>query len=139
MRIEKNIIHTYTYIIGHYIPSVRIIDLVSHITCVVCVNFIHKCRDLQFEVDSERQIFWELFMAILFTLRIFARNPLRVNRRRNAFHISFWCLAWGSNPGFSSNKPTHTAISEKNIMVDSIPLMSWKTPKGSSWHWYLPL
>ena len=43
-----------TYIIGHYNPSVRIIDLVSHTTNVVCVNFIHKWRDLQFKVDSER-------------------------------------------------------------------------------------
>ena len=50
-----------TYIIGHYNPSVRIIDLVSHTTYVKCVNFIHKWRDLQFKVDSERQIFWETF------------------------------------------------------------------------------
>ena len=45
------------YIIGHYNLSVRIIDLVSHTTYVVCVNFIHKWRDLQFKVDSEQQIF----------------------------------------------------------------------------------
>ena len=51
----------HTYIIGHYNPSVSIIDLVSHTTYVVCVNFIHKWRDLQFKVDSERQIFWETF------------------------------------------------------------------------------
>ena len=38
----------HTYIIGHYNPSVRIIDLVSHTTYVVCVNFIHKWRNLQF-------------------------------------------------------------------------------------------
>ena len=49
-------------IIGHNNPTFRIIDLVSHTTYVVCVNFIHKCRDLQFKVDSERQIcFWETF------------------------------------------------------------------------------
>ena len=47
----------HTYIIGHYNPSVRIIDLVSHITYVACVNFfIYKWRNLQFKVDSERQI-----------------------------------------------------------------------------------
>ena len=34
-----------TYIIGHYNPSVRIIDLLSHNTYVVCVNFIHKWRN----------------------------------------------------------------------------------------------
>ena len=55
----------YTYIIihsiYHYNPSVRIIDLVSHTTYVLCVNFIHMWRDLQFKVDSERQIFGEIF------------------------------------------------------------------------------
>ena len=30
------------YIIAHYNPSIRIVDLVSHTTYVVCVNFIHK-------------------------------------------------------------------------------------------------
>ena len=47
----------YTYIIGHYNPSVRIIDQVSHTTYVVCITFIHKWRALHFKVDSERQIF----------------------------------------------------------------------------------
>ena len=51
----------HTYLIVHYNPSVRIINLVSHITYVVCVNFIHKWRNLQFQVDSEWQIFWETF------------------------------------------------------------------------------
>ena len=49
--------HTYT--IGQYNPSVRIIDLVSHNTYVVCVYFIQKWRDLRLKVNSERQIFWE--------------------------------------------------------------------------------
>ena len=49
--------NAYKYIIGHYHPSVRIIDLVSPTTCVVCANFIYKWQDLQFKVDSERQIF----------------------------------------------------------------------------------
>ena len=57
------VIQTYihTYIIGHYNPSVRIIDLVSHTTYVMRVNFIYKWRYLQFKVGSERQIFWETF------------------------------------------------------------------------------
>ena len=93
---------------GHYNPSVRIIDLVSHTTYVVCVNFIHKWRDLQFKVDSERQIFEKLLMANLFTLRVFARNLLR-------------CLAWDSNPGFSSNKPTHYLLDHCDFNTIAIP------------------
>ena len=106
--LKFNFIYIHTYIIGHYNPSVRIIGLVSHTAYVVYVNFIHKLRDLQFKVDSERHIFWETFHGnFLFTLRVFARNLLRGSRRRNTFRIYFWCLAWNSNPGFSSNKPTH--------------------------------
>ena len=55
----------YTYLICYYNASVRIIDLDSHTTYVVCVNFIPKWRGLQLKVDSERQIFDKLFMAIL--------------------------------------------------------------------------
>ena len=73
-----------TYIIGHYSPLARIIDLVSHTTYVMCVNFIHECRDLQLNDDSERTIFFfeKLFIAILITLRIFASNLLIACCRR---------------------------------------------------------
>ena len=53
------------------------------------------------------RFFEKLFMVIWFTLRVFARNLLRGNHRRNTFCILFWCLAWDSNLGFTSNKPTH--------------------------------
>ena len=46
-------------------------------------------------------------MAILFSLRVLARNLLRGNRRKNAFCILFWHMACRSNPGYTSNKPTH--------------------------------
>ena len=39
------------------------------------------------------RFFKKLFMEILFTFRVFARNLLRGNRQRNIFHILFWCLA----------------------------------------------
>ena len=85
-----------TYIIGYYNPSDRIIDLVSHTTYVAWVNFIHKWRDIQFKVDSERhflRVFEKLFMAILFILRVFARNLLKGSRRRNTDHSQ--CLKNG--------------------------------------------
>ena len=50
----------HTYIIGHYSHSVRIIDLVSHTTYVVCVNFIYKWRALLFTVDDRlRNFSWQ--------------------------------------------------------------------------------
>ena len=66
---------TQTYIIVHYNLSVRNIDLVSHTTNFVCVNFIHKWRELQFKVDSERQIYlknfsWQLYLLLEFSPEI---------------------------------------------------------------------
>ena len=96
IEIEKFIYHLieaihgiHTYITGHYNPSVRIIDLVSHTTYVVCVNFIHKWWDLQFNVNSERQIFLRNFSWHLITHRVFARNLVNGNCRRYTFRILF--------------------------------------------------
>ena len=55
-------IHTHVYIHNLFItPLSQDCDLASHTTYIVCVNFIHKWRDLQFKVVSERQIFEKLF------------------------------------------------------------------------------
>ena len=52
--------HTYTH--NWPLKSFsRDYDLASNITYVVCVNFIHEWRGLQFNDDSERQICEKLF------------------------------------------------------------------------------
>ena len=109
-----------TYIIAHYNLSVRIIDIVSHTTYVVCVNFIHKWHvTCSLKSTPNDRFFAKLFMAILFTLRVFARNLLRGKRWRNTFRISFWCLAWDSNPGFLSNKPPHCLLDHSDEAIMS--------------------
>ena len=107
---HNDLTYIHTYIIGHYNPSVRIINLVSHTTYVVCGNFIHKWR---LKSTPNDEFLEKLFMTILFTLRVFARNLLRFPKKY--FRISFWCLAWDSNPGFSSNKPTHYLLDHGNF------------------------
>ena len=124
--IRKVIDYIHTYIIGHYNPSVRIIDLVSHTTYVVCVNFVHKWRHLQFKVDFERQIFLRNFSWQFYLLsEFFARNLLRGNRWRNTFCILFWCLACGSNPGFTCNKPTHHLLDYGELLITHSYIQGW--------------
>ena len=95
LKYEKFEVLIHNYIIGHYNPSVRIIDLVSQTTYVVCVNFIHKWRDLQFKVATERQIRVRNFSwQLLFTLRVFARNLQSGSGRRNTF-----CILFNVRPG----------------------------------------
>ena len=55
----------YTHITDHYKPPVRIMNLVSHITYAVRINFIRKWQDLQFKIGSEEQISWGTFVFYL--------------------------------------------------------------------------
>ena len=58
-------------------------------------------------------------MAILFTLIVFARNLQRGIPGRNTFCILFWCLAWNTNPGFTSNKPPHCLLDYDDLNKQS--------------------
>ena len=74
---------------------------------MLCVLILYKTGGTySLKSPPNERFFEKLFMAILFTLRTFARNLLGGNRRRNTFSILFWCLAWGSNTGFTSNEPS---------------------------------
>ena len=74
--------YIYTYIHNWPLLSFSLgYDLASGTTHVVCINFISEWRDLQFNIDSERQV--------LFTLRVFTRNLLRGNLRKNIFFFIF--------------------------------------------------
>ena len=61
---------------------------------------MHICVHTYFyiKVDSERQIFMQLFMIVLFTRKVFARNLLRGSRRR--YILAYFILSQlGLGPG----------------------------------------
>ena len=94
--LPKKLHYIHTYIIGHYNPSVRIVGLVSHTTYVVCVNFIHKRRDLQFKVDFEQQIFEKLFMAIFIYSQSFCQKS--AERKSPKKYFLYFVLIFGLGP-----------------------------------------
>ena len=49
----------------------RLQHCITYILMFCTLIFIHEWLDLQFKVDSERQIFEKLFMGNLFTIRVF--------------------------------------------------------------------
>ena len=102
-RLTKRPSNIHTYITAHYNLSVRIIDLVSHTTYVVGVNFIHKWLDLQFKANFERQIFLRNFRWQFYLLSEFLPE---ICWEEIAAEILFvFCFdVW---PDFTSNKPTH--------------------------------
>ena len=71
--------------------------------CVLILSV--KWRDLQFKADSERQILWETFHGNFYLLSDFLPEN------------------WGSNPGFSSNKPTHYLLDHGDIKTIHYTLM----------------
>ena len=85
--------YLHTYVFVHYNPSVRLIDFVSHTTCVVCGNFIHKWRDLQFKVDSEWQIFWGTSWLILTEFLSEICGEEIVKEMRFVFCFNVWPIA----------------------------------------------
>ena len=74
-----NYIHTYLVITTH--QSRLLTQFLT--TYVACVNCKYKWRDIQFKVDAFHGNF-------IFTVRVFARNLLRGNRRKNTFCFDVW-------------------------------------------------
>ena len=84
----------HTYITGHYNPSVRIIDLVSHNTYVVCVNFIHKWRGTySLKSTPNDRFFKKLFMAIfIYSHSICQKSAERISPKK---YFSYYVLISG--------------------------------------------
>ena len=103
IRVVADDIGIHTYKIDHYNPSVRIIDLISH-TTMLCVLILDiSGRTYSLKSGSRTTDFLEkLFMAILFAILCWEE----ITEEILFLKFFFWCLAWGSNPDFKSNKPT---------------------------------
>ena len=76
---------------------------------MLCVLILYTSGGTySFKVDSERQIIWETFHGNFILLSEFLPEICWEEITEEIlFLISFWCLAWDSNLGFTSNKPTH--------------------------------
>ena len=93
---QRHTVKVNTFYLENFIqmPTVKVkqytqdSDLPSHTTYAICCSFIHELRVVQFKGGAEQ---WISYLAILFTLEIFARNLLRGSRRRYIFffHNSF--------------------------------------------------
>ena len=84
-------------------------SLASHTMHVVCVYFIREWRDQQFNVDFALQIFEKLFHGGFIYFQSFCQKSAERKSPKKFFLFIFhflW-LTWDTNPGFTSNKPTH--------------------------------
>ena len=56
----------------------------------LCKLLLDMRRDLLFSVDSNEENFEKLSITFLLNLRVFTRNLLRGNQRRNFFKYFVW-------------------------------------------------
>ena len=68
----------------------------SHLSCYVCANFIHKCWNVQYTIDSVQQIFEKLFTAMLLTLKVNSQRTTALNWPKEIFFfiLSFVRNVW---------------------------------------------
>ena len=62
-------------------------NLSSHTTNVLCVNVLHKWRYLKFKVDSERQVFEKLFIAIFIYSQSFCKKSAEIKSMEKYFFM----------------------------------------------------
>ena len=92
----------HTYITGHYNPSVRIIELISHTTYVVCVLILYISGGT-YSLKStpyDRFFFEKLFLAFNYSQSFCQKSAERKTPQK---YFSYFV-------GFSSNKPTHCPL-----------------------------
>ena len=92
-------------------PFTQDYGLASYTTHVACVNFIREWRDLQFNVDSERQIFEKLFLGRF----IYSQSFCQKSDEKKSSKKYFSYFIFDDWPGtqthtFASNKPTHNIL-----------------------------
>ena len=82
------------------------------------VSFIHKWLDLQFKVDFN---ILRIFSCQFYFLSEFLPEICwKEIAEEILFVFHFWCLAWGSNRDFTSNKPTHYLLDHGDFTFNSI-------------------
>ena len=102
-------------------PFSQYYDLGSHTTHVVCVKFIREWWDLQFNVDSKRQIFEKLFHGRF----IYSQSFCQKSAERKSAKKYYSYLIFDNWPGirtraFASNKPTHYILDQGDFIKSMI-------------------
>ena len=106
--------------------------LASHTTHAVNVNFIRERRELQFNVDSEQQIFWDTFHGNFIYSQSFCQKSARGSRRRNIF-LYFIFDDWPGvrTQAFASNKPTHYVLDHGDFIRKTSWFFIWRIRDNS--------
>ena len=110
----------------YYNPSVRIIDVVSHTTHVVYVNFKHEWRGIYSLMSTLNNRFLRSFSwQFVFTLRVFTEICWEEVAKEifSYFRYDIWLGVWTS--GLTSNKPLHYLLGYGDFTTYVLYHISW--------------
>ena len=116
---QLNVTTIHTYIHNWPLqPFSQDYGLASHATHVVCVNFIRERRDIQFNVDSERQIFEKFFHGSFIYFQIFCQKSAAKRKPPKKYFSYFVFDDWPGirTQAFASNKSTHYLLDHGDLL-----------------------
>ena len=108
-----------------FLPFSQDYGPISPIPLMLCVNFIHKWRDLQFKVESEWQIYlrtfsWQFYLLSEFLLEVCWREVVQ-EIFLSYFCFNVWPGIWNMTLCLTSQHTTYKAI--KKILICSFSLI----------------
>ena len=121
--------HTYiTYMIGHYNPSVRIIDLVSHTIYVVCVNFLYISGGTYSLKSTPNDRFWETIHGHFF---IYSQSFCQKSAERKSPKKYFFVFRFDVWPGtrtlafrlINQHTTYKATVTSSHIVCKSSPIL----------------
>ena len=133
---ERNLyysfIHTYIHNWSLQLFSQDYVQLLTPLMLCAIILYVSG-RTYNLTSTQSRRFFEKLFYGRFIYSQSLATKLLRGIRRRSIlflFHISFWCLTWNTNPGFTFNKPPHYLLDYGDVFTIQVPLIQsllWRT------------
>ena len=96
LEFSQSCMKTHAYIIGHYNPSVRKAQLLTPL--IQCALILCESGGTYSLTPTPNDRFLKNFFTVDLCIRVFARNLMRGNGRRNSFRIEFLMTDLGYEP-----------------------------------------
>ena len=123
-------IHSYTYIIGHYNPSVMITPLMLFVLILYISGGTYSLKS-----SPNDRFFWETFHGNFIYSQCYCQKSAERKSPKKYFSyfvLMLCCLAWNSNLGFLSNKPTHYLLDHGDFIFIQLFFLNKKKNKSKN-------
>ena len=129
LQISQYLLSTDIHTIWSLQPFSQDYELASHTTYVVCINFIHKWRDLQFKSRLRKTDFWEAFHGSCIYSQSFCRKTAAgkevVEEIFSYFCFDVWPGVWTRAIWLISQQTTYFTTTSNSIKFNCRSFHIW--------------